>query len=117
MECGVCSRSIPVPGRLNRDAPPSESLPLFAPEILAVEMTFVCPGCEFSLVADVRYEGVPFVCPKCRFAGSVPMWSGFVAPDSEAKKRGPAPVLSAEEIDFLSSGEDAERTHIAIAKQ
>lgn len=112
VECAACSRSIPVPGRLNREAPVSECLPLFNADILSVEMTFVCPGCEGSLVADARYEGAPFVCPKCNFGGSVPTWSGFIAPEPGLEARLPAVVLTSEEIDFLS-GERADATPLA----
>jgi predicted RNA-binding Zn-ribbon protein involved in translation (DUF1610 family) len=101
VECAGCSRSIPVPGHLSREGPIGEYLPLYSPDVLSVEMTFVCPGCEGALVSDARYEGTPFSCPKCSFSGSVPTWSGFVAPDARAERRAPAVVLSTDEIDFL----------------
>ena len=114
VECPACSHSIPVPGPLRRETPVIEYLPLFSPDILSVEMTFVCPGCKSSLVADARYEGAPFFCPKCNFAGSVPTWSGFVAPDPLAAPQRPAVILTAEELEFLS-GEIADAAPIVIS--
>ena len=107
VECPACSRSIPVPGRLNRRESVTEYLPLFSPEILSVEMTFACSGCKRSLLADARYEGERFSCPACDFSGAVPTWSGFVAADLKAKTEVPAVVLSAEELHFLNGDSEA----------
>src|SRR4051812_17518994 len=76
VECPTCSRSIPVPGLLNRAAANGEYLPAFYPEILSVEISFVCPGCDRVLIADARYEGARFTCPKCAVESIVPHWSG-----------------------------------------
>ena len=114
VECPRCSRSIPVPGRLNRQVPAGDYLPLFSPDILSVEMTFACPGCKRSLMADARYEGAAFSCPACHFAGSVPTWSGFVAPDPRAAPQKPAVILTAEELDFLS-GEHEDASAVILS--
>lgn len=116
VQCPACSRAIPVPGRLNRHAPTAEYFPLFSPDILSVEMTFVCPGCRRSLGADARYEGAPFSCPACARAGTVPTWSGFVASDLVAKPQTPAVILTAEELEFLI-GENEEGTTVVISSR
>jgi DNA-directed RNA polymerase subunit RPC12/RpoP len=116
VECPACAHSIPVPGRLNRHAPATDYFPLFSPNILSIEMTFACPGCERPMMADARYEGVPFSCPVCSFSGSVPTWSGYIAPDVSAKPHASAVILSPEELEFLSS-ESEEAVPITVSQR
>lgn len=77
--------------------------PVFSPEIISVEITFLCPGCNRSLLADARWGGKPFTCPKCDATGKVPNWTRAKAPpDADTPKVISAPTLSPEEIAFLS---------------
>jgi DNA-directed RNA polymerase subunit M/transcription elongation factor TFIIS len=105
INCPTCERNVPVPGCFAWSDVNPKCQPAFSPEILSVEITFVCPGCNYALVADARWGGEPFICPKCDTTGDVPDWA-------RAKVRTPvadAPrvhtlTLSPEEIDFLSGG-------------
>ncbi len=100
-ECPRCERHVPVPGHLAGEAPDRELLPAFTPEILSVEVKFVCPGCDRALLMDARWQGEPFECPKCGAGGHVPRWS-------RPGRGGTVPMvtLSPEEFDFLSASPD-----------
>jgi DNA-directed RNA polymerase subunit M/transcription elongation factor TFIIS len=100
ISCPMCERSVPVPGRLT--ASDWKWQPAYTPEILSVEITFVCPGCNRALIADARAAGDPFVCPKCDAKGEVPIWSQPREDSPSATVVREAGTLSAEEIDFLS---------------
>ena len=102
--CPTCQRSVPVPGCLAWTDPDPKWHPAFSPEILSVEITFVCPGCNKALIADARWGREPFICPKCETNGEVPDWAR-----AKVHASGPTePVvvhtltLSPEEIEFLS---------------
>ena len=82
---------------------------VFPPEILAVEVKFLCTSCQSRLGADARWEGRGVTCPVCGDKTHVPRWSNVsqwpraadVAPG--AKTPGiPDASLSSEEIEFLS---------------
>ena len=102
--CPTCERSVPVPGRLIAAERKPTSPPAFSPEILAVEISVVCPGCNRALVADARWVGEPFICPKCNATGDVPDWARTKvrASDGDAPPVVHTLTLSPEEIDFLS---------------
>lgn len=102
--CPACDRNVPVPGRFTRNGAELKLRPAFSPEIVSVDLTFLCPDCDNKLVVDARCSGEPYVCPLCTTAGEVPEWA-------HVKARGPdhgepvvvhALTLSPEEIDFLS---------------
>ena len=78
--------------------------PAFSPEILSVEITFLCPGCDHALIADARAGGDPFICPKCEATGEVPEWARIKerADTADAEKVVHTVTLSPEEIEFLS---------------
>ena len=110
IECPMCERSVPVPGAVSVAGTESGCLPVFRPEILSVEITFVCPGCERALVADARQEGDAFRCPKCGSEGRVPDWSGARPRVENSARPVAAVVLSAEEIGILSGDPTAQST-------
>lgn len=104
--CPDCHRTVPVPGTIvHADQEESKCPPAFSPEILSVEITFLCPGCSGSLITDARSGGDPFVCPTCETTGEVPTWSraGVRPPDAVAGKISTGRSLSPEEIAFLSA--------------
>jgi DNA-directed RNA polymerase subunit RPC12/RpoP len=110
IECPACRHVVPVPVRLPRGA--IGTLPLLPPEVLALELKFLCPGCQAKLRIDARLEGESVACPKCQQPTRVPRWS---APPRETELR-VAPKraeLSAAEIEFLSSPADANEPRIA----
>jgi hypothetical protein len=107
VECDCCERSVPVPGYPKSHAEPVCS-PVYATEILSMDVNFLCGACNVRLVADARWEGREFDCPKCQQRVRVPWWSrrGSAMPGL-AIARGhvelAAPALTAEEIHFLST--------------
>ena len=108
ISCPTCHRSVPVPGRLAWSDPGASWYPAFSPEILSVEVTFVCPKCNNALIADARWSGEPFTCPLCETNWEVPDWTRarMRPPDPDAPAMVKPVELSAEEIEFLSSVEE-----------
>lgn len=102
--CPVCERSVPVPGRIPWSEEEPKLQPAFSPEVLSVEITFLCPGCDRPLIADARWGGEPFICPKCETTGDVPNWTRAKArpPNTDAPKVTHIATLTPEEIAFLS---------------
>src|SRR6266853_2707567 len=110
IQCPMCERTVPVPGAVSVAGTDSGCLPVFRPEILTVEITFVCPGCDRALVADAREEGETFQCPKCGLEGRVPAWSGAARRTGDSARPKANAVLSPEEIDILSGGHTVQST-------
>jgi predicted RNA-binding Zn-ribbon protein involved in translation (DUF1610 family) len=104
--CPACDRSVPVPGRIPWPDEGPKWHPAFSPEILSVEITFVCPGCQRALIADARWGGEAFICPKCETTSEVPNWTRakIRPPDMAPPAVSSAPALTPEEIAFLSDG-------------
>jgi hypothetical protein len=98
VECGKCRREAPAPGCA---LGVGETLSALPTEVLGLDVTFRCQGCERKLVIDARWEGVAVECPVCKSSVTVPRWSG--RPVRTGFSRGAAPILTAEEIDFLSA--------------
>jgi predicted RNA-binding Zn-ribbon protein involved in translation (DUF1610 family) len=107
--CPKCGRTVPVPGILASDE--AQWPTVLRPEILAVDLTFVCPGCDRGLVVDARAVGEPFTCPKCDASGQVPDWRRS-APSQEPATS----ILSPEEIDFLSGSSSEESADAGVAR-
>lgn len=109
VECDGCQRVVPVPGF----APPKgglrDWLPALPPEILAVEIKFLCGGCGAKLRIDARWEGRRLKCPLCSTEGRVPTWSREWNAKTDLM-----PALSPEEIAWLS-GDDADVKPAAVA--
>jgi DNA-directed RNA polymerase subunit M/transcription elongation factor TFIIS len=103
-ECPACERTVPVPGELGGIGAERRWLPVFGPEILSLEVKFVCGGCDRALMVDARREGERVDCPKCGAECRVPAWSGATLRRSEegALLAPSASKLSQEEIEFLS---------------
>jgi len=115
IECPRCERTVPVPGWI---ATGGDCAPAFAPEILSIEIKFLCGGCDRALLADIRWGGKTFACPKCGAPARVPEWWGAKAPAASAKVPPPrfqSAALSAAEIDFLNGGNnDDGGTHATL---
>ena len=109
-ECPACSSIVPVPGRMKAGC-----AHVFPPDVLAVEVKFLCGSCKRKLRADGRWEGRSIKCPECGAKLSVPRWSsaaGETAPDASAPVATAMTCLSAAEVEFLS-GTMATRTKVA----
>lgn len=104
VECPACFRKVPVPGLRAPEEDMAEFLKVFPPEVLAVEIKFLCHRCHAKLRIDARWEGREHRCPACRVTVRVPLWSRResdpAAASSGSETRG---VLTADEIAFLSS--------------
>ena len=102
MECTRCERSVPVPGF---PPTPRESgcVAVYAPEILSMDIVFLCRGCNAKLVADGRLEGRELVCPECHARVRAPVWSRREkAGTHTGAPRIDRPTLTPDEIGFLS---------------
>ena len=105
--CHSCARHVPVPRLVDVPGPSVGCVPVFPPEILAVEVKFLCTSCRSRLGADARWEGRGVICPVCGDKTTVPRWSSVEAwlltAETANKKTAAGTVrLSTEEIDFLS---------------
>lgn len=84
-------------------------MPALPPEIVALEVKFLCTSCESRLGVDARWEGRGVICPVCGDKTRVPCWSEIsqwprtAEGSPKANPAGAAEVtLSSEEIAFLS---------------
>jgi len=106
MKCHACARQVPVPRLVNAIGRDTGCPPAFAPEVLALEVKFLCTACRSPLRADARWEERRVVCPVCGDKISVPRWSNaprWPAPDETPPAIPMTARLSADEIDFLST--------------
>ena len=94
VECPHCLRVVPVPSLVSPDFLPCAPV-AFPPEILSVEMKFLCVKCDAKLEVDVRMENRNVACPKCAAAIRVPRLR------TEARLAA-SPLLSLAETEFLS---------------
>jgi len=101
MDCTRCERSVPVPGF---PAMPGETgcAPVYPPEILSMDVVFLCRGCNAKLVIDGRLEGRELDCPQCQARVRAPLWSrrALSRPAARTPKNAP-PSLTPDEIGFL----------------
>ena len=96
VECPHCWRVVPVPALVTPDFLPCAPV-AFPPEILSVEMKFLCAQCDAKLEVDVRMENREVACPKCAAAIRVPRLRAEPPPIGAA-----TPLLSLAETEFLS---------------
>jgi DNA-directed RNA polymerase subunit RPC12/RpoP len=105
VECPDCRRLTPVPGpRLGtlRGLNPDVVLP---PQILGIEIKFLCEHCGTKLMIDFRWQGRTVDCPSCQRILQVPRCSD---PECEPEATAitasstPAARLSPAELAFLS---------------
>ena len=110
VECHSCARLVPVPRLAEGPGRAAGCAPVFPPEVLALEVKFLCTECQSPLRADARWEGRRVACPVCGNGTLIPQWSK-VPPDprkADFVQRANAPGLSdaarlsPDEIDFLS---------------
>ena len=74
VECPSCGVLTAVPGpRIGslRSLGPDDALP---PEVLGVEMKFLCAFCKTKLMIDFRWQGRTIDCPRCCRMTQVPRW-------------------------------------------
>lgn len=114
VQCPSCSRRVPVPRLTSLSGRFAGCVPVFPPEVLDLEVKFLCTSCRNRLRADARWEGRNVVCPVCSKKTAVPRWSRVPmwsrAPEAAvAASRPDRPgnetavvSLSPEEIEFLS---------------
>ncbi len=106
VECHSCSRHVPVPMLADVSGSSAGAVPVFPPEILALEVKFLCNSCQSRLGADARWEGRGVICPVCGDKTQVPRWSRVSQwPRAEAGAKTPTlgnVTLSSEEIAFLT---------------
>ena len=107
VECHSCGRHVPVPRLANVTGPSAGCAPVLPPEILALEVKFLCTSCQSRLGADARWEGRGVICPVCGDKTRVPQWSNLsqwpFKPEAAQGAKTPGTVkLSSEEIAFLS---------------
>ena len=113
-ECQACARIVPVPQLASLTGQMTGCAPVFAPEVLDLEVKFLCTSCKNRLRAAARWEGRSVICPVCAEKTRVPRWSNVTRwprvkeentpPAREAGTPAVAAVvtLSPEEIEFLS---------------
>ena len=109
VECHSCARHVPVPVLANAPGHAAGCAPVFPPEVLALELKFLCTSCQSRLGADARWEGRGVICPVCGDRTRVPRWSGVAewprTAETAQKTRAPGipdATLSSEEIAFLT---------------
>ena len=114
VECPGCARTVPVPSLASLSGKVADCVPVFPPEVLDLEVKFLCTACKNRLRAGARWEGRSVACPVCQEKTRVPRWSGVarwsrLPEESAPPARGagaPAEAavvaLSREEIEFLS---------------
>ena len=113
-ECPNCARMVPMPKPVSIAGQTAGCAPVFPPEVLELEVKFLCTACNNRLRADARWEGRRVTCPVCTEKTRVPRWSDVaqwsrVSDESVPAARAvgaPAEAaavsLSREEIEFLS---------------
>ena len=105
VRCHACARQVPSPGLVDVTGRGTGCPPAFAPEVLALDVKFLCTACRSPLRADARWEERRVVCPVCGDKISVPRWSNaprWPSPGETPPAIPMAATLSADEIDFLS---------------
>src|SRR5262245_38158370 len=75
VECHACARQVPVPGLVKMPGGTVECAPVFPPDVLALEVKFLCTSGRSPLRADARWEGRKVVCPVCKDSTQIPRWS------------------------------------------
>jgi hypothetical protein len=110
--CTGCARTIRVP----IDPLPLSELPAqgaaYSPEILSIDIRFLCPACGSKLKIDARAAGTEAACVCCGKkirAPLLPYWARRAdkpLPPNQAAERAPTAtqgaVLTAKEIDFMT---------------
>lgn len=101
-DCPRCLRVIPIPGYPARPGPPADGAAVFSPDILEIEIKFLCGGCGNKIRVDARRQGQTLECPICEEPTRVPEWGG-ARPPAEPGAVAAKVRLSAEECEFLSA--------------
>lgn len=117
-ECPSCFRVVPVPALIHVAGESAGCVAAFAPDVLQIEVTFLCGKCEARLATDARWEERTLSCPVCNALTAVPRWSvnareradDLPSLEFDTFTESPVPVatglLSAAEIEFLSGEAD-----------
>lgn len=114
-ECPSCERIVPVPGWRPQRRAGAGCLGVLAPNLLGVDVKFLCPKCQTKLKVDARWGGTSLACPLCETTLTVPQWHG--SPDEIKDETGqsesascvvgvaPSVILSPEELAFLGANQ------------
>lgn len=100
LECVHCGEPVPIPGG-SRSQPPGFN----SPEILAVEIKFLCPGCGSRLGIDSSRGGEEIHCPPCGQPVTVPHLS--TSGQGREPRIPPQPDLERRKIHLLTNDEIA----------
>jgi predicted RNA-binding Zn-ribbon protein involved in translation (DUF1610 family) len=121
-ECPHCLRRTPVPDA-TRSSNGTRAAYIYPPEIIALEIVFLCPQCGTRLRIDARDAGTTALCPPCNGKIRVPGIPLFVETESfRCEDRAPVVLSSArltsQEIEFLSRADifDTDPCHVAEGK-
>lgn len=121
-ECPHCLRRTPVPDT-TRSSNGMRAAYIYPPEVIALEIVFLCPQCGTRLRIDARDAGTIALCPPCNGRIRVPDIPLFVGADlNPGEDRMPLVVSSArltsQEIEFLSRADffDTDPRHVAEGK-
>ena len=115
-ECPSCERLVPVPGWRPERRAGAGCLGALAPNLLGVDVKFLCPGCRAKLKVDARWGGRTLSCPQCKAEVCVPQWYGSddeIADNTKSSPKSngvvnvaPAVVLSPQELAFLGANQE-----------
>src|SRR3954454_20073011 len=75
-DCPRCRHLVPIPGYPATPGEVCQCAGIYRPEILEIEMKFLCPGCRARVSVDLRLEKHMVECPRCQLTFKVPAWSG-----------------------------------------
>jgi hypothetical protein len=89
---------------------------VLAPNLLGVDVKFLCPECRAKLKVDVRWGGKTLPCPQCNASLPIPQWYGSSdeIADEIGQSQGatrivgvaPSVMLSPQELAFLGAGQE-----------
>ena len=102
-DCPSCLRVIPIPGFPARPGQSRDRAAVFSPQILEIELKFLCECCGNKIRVDARLQGATRDCPVCEKPTKVPEWGGSLPREKLPRAVAPLGRLSAEECEFLST--------------
>jgi Zn-finger nucleic acid-binding protein len=115
-ECPSCERLVPVPGWRPQRRAGAGCLGVLAPNLLGVDVKFLCPECRAKLKVDARWGGKTLPCPQCNASLPIPQWYGSSdeIADESGQSQGatrivgvvPSVMLSPQELAFLGADQE-----------
>ena len=101
-DCPRCLRVLSIPGFPARPGQSVEQAAVFSPQILEIEIKFLCDCCGNKIRVDARLQGMTRDCPVCAQPVKVPEWGGSL-PTVPTHPARTMVRLTAEECEFLST--------------